>query len=150
MQLDVAGLVDYAATGSYVVGIGSSWQFEPVGTVVTAKSWDFAKQTTTIQTGYLELDIAGAFDVPGLSDFRAVGRAIKRQDERVAALEQQVGCPPVRSPLPGVSTPATATPSKPKLYEAISDESGGYIRVQQLNSDGTRDPETETTLRVLP
>ena len=145
VQLSLANLVDWSPPGSYVAGVGTSWQLEQVGTVVTRKRWDFLRQSTTLQTGFWELDVAGFTDVPGMSDLRSVGREFHRHERDIRELQEHVGNLAVRHPAGG----SGITTTMPKLYRSVTDELNGEIDVQAVKSDNTLIGPV-ITLGVLP
>lgn len=90
--------------GAMIRSASSSWHMEPVNTVVTSVVYDCQATSTTIQTGWGELDFAVVLDVPGMSDFRSVGRAFNRQQTEIESLERRVGNLPIRTPTDSGST----------------------------------------------
>lgn len=82
--------------GSIVVSASSSWHKEPIGTVLSSVAFDFINRTTTIMTGYAELDLQTLLDIPGMSDFRSVGRAFNRQQAQIRQLTDRLSNMPVR------------------------------------------------------
>jgi hypothetical protein len=108
---------DYPA-GCFLYEIGSSESTIETNALVTQRVWNFADNTTTIRTGYSELDLAGFVDFPGLSDPKAVARHIIDQDRRMDELEEHVGNLPVRMP--------TAPGRSPAVPESICRLKGSY------------------------
>ena len=96
VRLDLQRIGFFAPIGGIVEEITSAWHKEPVNTVLTSRTWDFQRQSTTIETGYADLDVKAMMDIPGMSDFRSVGRAFNRLQGWVAGLAQKMGNLPTR------------------------------------------------------
>lgn len=91
VKFGVQNISTIAPLGSLIKSIANAWQREPVGTIVTSRSWDFRGARTTINTGYYNLDFAVILDIPGMSDFRSVGRAFNRQQQEISELKRSLG-----------------------------------------------------------
>ena len=118
-----------APLGGVISDISGSWHKEPVNTVVTSRTWDFTSGTTTIETGYTDLDIRAMLDVPGMSDFRAVGRAFNRHQSEIGELKQRVGSLPSRISETEGSIPVKMQITEIKETYLICDYSGTSIKV---------------------
>ncbi|MBN46287.1 MULTISPECIES: hypothetical protein [unclassified Methylophaga] len=82
--------------GILITSAATSWHKEPVGTVLSRINFDFENRTTTLMTGHAELDLQILLDIPGMSDFRSVGRAFNRQQAQIKQLSDRLGFMPVR------------------------------------------------------
>ncbi len=103
LNLTVKGIGGSAPIGTYIRRVLQSSESHSIGTVVTHKSWNFQhrSQTTTIQTGYLEIDVAqlaGLVEFPGMSGPRAVAKEIKAMRGDIAKLQARTGNLPDRTP----------------------------------------------------
>lgn len=94
------------APGMLVTDVTSGTGIAPVGTVITQVSFDFQKFTTSVSTAFGELDFAVVLDIPGMSDFRSVGRAFNRLADDVREVKRHLGRMPVRE-APGAVAPTT-------------------------------------------
>ncbi len=85
--------------GKYIKRIKTSSQSEDVNTPITSIKWDFENFTTTVTTGYVELDIiskAGDVNIPGLSDADTVGKKVLDLEAKIKELMIKVGSLPHR------------------------------------------------------
>lgn len=97
VEMVINDIVTWASLGSLVTSASSSWHREPVGTVVSSIQYDFIGGKTAIQTGHAELDLAAVLDIPGMSDFRSVGRAFNRMQSEIKGIVDRLGFLPVRN-----------------------------------------------------
>ncbi len=131
VSIEVKKVCFLSGIGSIITEIESAWQREPVNTVVTSRHWDFRQGTTTIETGYMDLDVRAMLDIPGMSDFRAVGRAFNRQQKEIGDLKARVGTLPARLTTPsGQESTQAVTPTVDFIVDmfdrADSDGIGDY------------------------
>jgi hypothetical protein len=89
--------------GAMIDSVSSAWQWLPVSSIISSVTWDLRAGKTTINTGFSELDFVTLLDVPGMSDFRSVGRAFNRQQAEIKQLRQHMGSLPVRDVVGGSS-----------------------------------------------
>lgn len=93
-------------TGRYLQNISSASRTMDINTVISSVSHDYASKppTTTIHTGYSDIDFVNAFsglgggevDIPGLSDARSVAKQIIEMQNKIRDLERQDGAKPIR------------------------------------------------------
>ncbi len=96
ITLTTRNLPSNLSLGSLVTSAASSWHKENIGTVLSSIDYDFVGRTTTIRTGYAELDLQAMLDIPGMSDFRSVGRAFNRQQAQIKQMTDRMANLPVR------------------------------------------------------
>lgn len=118
IEFTAMSLAEFSPVGSLIVSAVSGTQEEPVGTVVSEKTWDFERQSTRIKTDYAEIDIGATLDIPGMSDFRSVGRQFAKQKAEIKSLRKHVGNFDVRKPTAFV----IADPSAGKSVDFILDD----------------------------
>lgn len=124
----------------------SSWQQAAVNTAVTSVQFDFRAISTTIQTNYGELDFAVLLDIPGLSDFRAVGRQFNKLAAKTDAIARSLNNLPTRTQSGGgggIGEGACVMGrirSKVDQYEYKVDLYGNGLR----DADGTEKSPTKT------
>jgi hypothetical protein len=85
-----------AKPGQYVRDVYVSGDSDAAGSVVSSITWDFQAGTTNLQTGFINIDV-NAFDIPNMSDARAVGREIREIRRDVWELQRHTGNLSVRS-----------------------------------------------------
>lgn len=90
--------------GQYINGVTASWDYLPINTVITQVSFDFVRQTTTVQTSWGEIDAAILLNIPGMSDFREVGREFNKLSASVELLRARMAELPSRWAMGGGST----------------------------------------------
>lgn len=105
--------------GSLVTSAASSWHKENIGTVLSSIDYDFVARTTTIRTGYAELDLQAMLDIPGMSDFRSVGRAFNRQQAQIKQVTDRLANMPVR--YVGAAAVAASEDNEPGPVDFIVD-----------------------------
>jgi hypothetical protein len=96
LNISVKTIMAFPALGSIITEVSSAWHKEPINTIVTSKRWDFRSGTSALETGYSDLDVRAMLDIPGMSDFRAVGRAFGRQQKQISDLRERIGSLPSR------------------------------------------------------
>jgi hypothetical protein len=107
ITLTTRNLPSNLSLGSLVTSAASSWHKENIGTVLSSIDYDFVGRTTTIRTGYAELDLQAMLDIPGMSDFRSVGRAFNRQQAQLRQITDRLANMPVRYAMSGSSGEGT-------------------------------------------
>jgi len=98
VELQFSTVVEVAAPGSMILSLGTTAHAQQIATVVTAREVNCAQQSTTLRTGYHELQFTGIQDFPGLSDPRTVARHVRTLQESVAALQAEIARLPVVYP----------------------------------------------------
>lgn len=97
MKLQVKRIDASMPPGGLIASVSSAWQTLPVATIVSSVRLDMRAGVTMIETGFSELDFATLLDIPGMSDFRSVGRAFNRQKAEVDRLKTHLSHLPARS-----------------------------------------------------
>jgi len=109
VSLTVKKLANIVTLGSIITEVSSSWHREAINTVATSRRRDYINATTTIDTGYSDLDVTAMLDIPGMSDFRSVGRAFNRQKKEIDELKARVGQLPSRMVTPSMTESGEAS-----------------------------------------
>jgi hypothetical protein len=104
VSVEVQKIVNLAPLGSIVTQVTNSSHTIPANTAVTTRTWNFRESTTSLKTGFIDLDIRAMLDIPGMSDFRSVGRAFNRQQKELEEVKQRVGQMPSRFAVGGGGT----------------------------------------------
>lgn len=100
LDLSYSGIAYPYALGSYIVSATHGNQAEPVGTVLSSITWDFQQGTTTIQTGWFELDFGRGGD-PGMDDPKTVRNDLDQLKEAARKQTEHTQNLPVRiTPVP--------------------------------------------------
>lgn len=138
VRLTVKDVVTSMLPGALIVSASSSWQNEPVSTVISRVTYDFTGAKTTIETGFAELDFSVLLDIPGMSDFRSVGRAFNRQQAEIGELKKHLNNLPVRNAAAGSGSESGGVPVLIK-----SKQSGSVYLVDVYGNGSAEDPTEE-------
>jgi len=84
--------------GALLLGVSSSVYEQQTNSVVTRVAWDCVAATSTVETGFIELDAVGAsgIETPELPDNRAVARVLERRGRELETVRDAVDSLPVR------------------------------------------------------
>lgn len=96
LTLQLPSITAHGLVGTYVKYIKSGRQSEVVNTIVSEVRHDYQRQTTTIITGYGEVDLKRIIEIPGMSDPRTVGKKFRELAEQVETINTRLGEFPIR------------------------------------------------------
>ena len=98
ITLTLKNIISFAPVGTFIVSASSSWHQEPVGTVVSQRTWNFESKTSKVETAFFEMDMASMsqMESPDIPDIKAASKVIQNNIKEIKDLRRYAGNLPVR------------------------------------------------------
>jgi hypothetical protein len=87
LRYTIAAIMPLAKPGVMISAVEQATTEDPINTIVTSIHWNFEEGSTTLETGFWDLDFsANRFDIPGKPDAASLARQV---DAQAAALAKE-------------------------------------------------------------